>query len=80
MKNREMRVYRSRRDIKNVENPLILLQGKWLYDARFSVGDKLTISCQEGKLAIEKCHDIQPGTVVGMVAEEKTDYAGEAVC
>ena len=80
MKNRNMRVYRSRRDIKNVENPLILLQGKWLYDAGFSVGDKLIVSCQEGKLTVEKCYDNQSDVVSGMVAEEKTDYAGEAVC
>lgn len=80
MKNREMRVYRSRRDIKNVENPLIILQGKWLYDAGFSVGDKLTVICQDGKLIVEKADCIQSDTLIGMVADDKTEYGEGTVC
>lgn len=71
MDKRKITVYRSRTDLKSIENPLIMLQGKWLHDAGFSVGDKVAITCQDGKLVVEK---------VGMAAEGKTGYMGEAVC
>ena len=32
----------------------ILLQGKWLEQAGFSAGDKITVKCQEGQLTITK--------------------------
>ena len=34
--------------------PQILLQGKWLERAGFSIGDKITVSCQMGQLIITK--------------------------
>lgn len=32
----------------------IVLQGKWLEQAGFSVGDKITVKCQQGQLTITK--------------------------
>ena len=34
--------------------PQILLQGKWLEQAGFSAGDKITVNCQYGQLIITK--------------------------
>lgn len=34
--------------------PQILLQGKWLDQAGFSAGDKITVKCQQGQLTIIK--------------------------
>ena len=34
--------------------PQIVLQGKWLEQAGFTPGDKITVSCQEGQLTITK--------------------------
>ncbi len=32
--------------------PQIVLQGKWLEQAGFSAGDKITVKCQQGQLII----------------------------
>ena len=34
--------------------PQIVLQGKWLEQAGFSAGDKITVKCQQGQLIITK--------------------------
>ncbi len=34
--------------------PRILLQGKWLEEAGFKPGDKITVECSNGKLLIKK--------------------------
>lgn len=34
--------------------PQIVLQGKWLEQAGFTPGDKITVGCQEGRLTITK--------------------------
>ncbi len=34
--------------------PQILLQGKWLEQAGFSAGDKITVKCQQGQPIITK--------------------------
>ena len=34
--------------------PQILLRGKWLEQAGFSAGDKITVKCQQGQLIITK--------------------------
>ena len=34
--------------------PQIVLQGKWLEQAGFSAGDKITVKCQQGQLTITK--------------------------
>lgn len=37
----------------------IILQGRWLEDLGFSIGDKVTVACQQGKLVIERATDGQ---------------------
>lgn len=32
----------------------IILQGKWLEALGFSIGDKVTVDCQPGRIVIEK--------------------------
>ena len=34
--------------------PRILLQGKWLEEAEFCAGDKITVHCERGKLVITR--------------------------
>ncbi|WP_251496552.1 SymE family type I addiction module toxin [Otoolea muris] len=34
--------------------PKIILQGHWLSDLGFSIGDKVTLSCQQNKVIIER--------------------------
>ena len=46
---REIRAYTSR---SNTSYPCIVLQGKWLADLGFSVGDYLSINCEDQKITI----------------------------
>lgn len=34
--------------------PKIVLQGQWLHELGFSIGDKVDIDCQQGKIIITK--------------------------
>ena len=53
MKERNMTVYRgSTKDYEPV--PKITIQGKWLDELGFCIGDKLTVTCKEGELVIVK--------------------------
>lgn len=53
MEERKMTVYRgSTRNYEPV--PKITIQGKWLDDFGFGIGDKLTVTCKEGELVIVK--------------------------
>ena len=53
MAERKMTVYRgSTKDYEPV--PKITIQGKWLDELGFGIGDKLTVICREGELVIVK--------------------------
>ena len=54
MKKREMTVYRARGTSVEVNNPLIMMQGKWLRDMGFTVGDRISVTLQDGKLVVER--------------------------
>lgn len=53
MKERKMTVYKGRGAFKEAP-PQILLQGRWLEQAGFNAGDKITVDCQQGRLIITK--------------------------
>ena len=53
MDDRKLTVYNGRGAFKK-SPPQILLQGKWLEQAGFSAGDKITVKCQQGQLIITK--------------------------
>lgn len=53
MDERKLTVYNGRGAFKK-SPPQILLQGKWLEQAGFSAGDKITVKCQQGQLIITK--------------------------
>ena len=53
MDDRKLTVWYGRGNYKQAP-PQILLQGKWLEQAGFSAGDKITVKCQEGQLTITK--------------------------
>lgn len=52
-KNRNMTVYKTTgAEYQHV--PQIKMQGGWLKDARFSIGDHIQIKCQKNRLVITK--------------------------
>ncbi|WP_287714150.1 SymE family type I addiction module toxin [Blautia sp.] len=53
MGNRNLTVYSGTTAAYNVI-PKIILQGNWLGELGFSIGDKVTVSCQPDKLIIER--------------------------
>lgn len=53
MDDRKLTIYNGRGAFKK-SPPQILLQGNWLEKAGFSVGDKITVKCQQGQLTITK--------------------------
>lgn len=53
MNNRKLTVCNSHGTFKKTTSQ-ILLQGKWLEQAGFSAGDKITVKCQWGQLLITK--------------------------
>ena len=76
MKRREMTVYRARGTSVEVNNPLIMMQGKWLRETGFSTGDRIAVTCEKGRLIIERTGGIWSDPKgVGMVAEE-SEYKG----
>lgn len=53
MKSREMTVYRARGNGKDLTVPMIMMQGEWLRDMGFAVGDRVSVTLQDGKLVVE---------------------------
>ncbi len=77
MEKREMTVYRARGASMEINRPLIMLQGKWLRDVGFSTGDRIAVTCEDGRLIVERTGRAWPGPVgEGMVAEETAEYRG----
>lgn len=73
MEERKITVYRgSTKD--HVPVPRITLQGQWLDSIGFSIGDKLTVICEQGRLTIEKSENEVENIEIGMVAELATAY------
>ena len=54
MKSREMTVYRARGNGKDITVPMIMMQGKWLRDMGCTVGDRISVTLQDGKLVVER--------------------------
>lgn len=65
---REVRIYNGRGS--NYGKPLLMLQGNWLQELGFLVGNRVTITCQNNKLIIENSGE----TAVHMVAEPGMEY------
>lgn len=60
MKTKNLKVYEgSGRNYTSI--PLIRLQGKWLDSLGFSIGDQITVTCNENKIMIMKNADMQSG-------------------
>jgi len=75
MGQREMTVYRARGTGMGINNPLIMLQGKWLRDVGFSTGDRISVTCEDGRLIVERTGRIwSDPRGEGMVAEETAEY------
>ena len=53
MERRKLKVYYGRgRDYRRL--PQIILKGQWLERMGFSVGDRLTVDCQPGRVVVTK--------------------------
>lgn len=54
---REMKVYeQSGYNYQNI--PTIVLKGKWLQELGFSMGDKVSVKCEDGRLTITKADEV----------------------
>lgn len=54
---REMKVYEQ--SGYNYQNtPTIVLKGKWLQELGFTMGDKVSVKCEDGRLTITKVDEI----------------------
>lgn len=80
MKSREMTVYRARGNGKDLTVPMIMMQGKWLRDMGFAVGDRVSVTLQDGKLVVERTGRVwsDPKGITA-VKEEAGIYDGKAV-
>ena len=68
MEERKFTVYRgSTKDYVPV--PKITIQGQWLESLGFSIGDKLAVTCEQGRLIIEKSEARYESEGIDMVAE-----------
>ena len=56
--------------------PRITLQGQWLDSIGFSIGERLTVKCEPGRLTIEKSEVETENIEIGMVAEMAVKYNG----
>lgn len=70
--NRHLTVYRSTGYYADRETPQILMQGKWLRDAGFEVGDGLDLKVQENEIVITRI----PRPVEGPKRPQKKRLAG----
>lgn len=53
----EMKVYEQ--SGYNYQNtPTIVLKGKWLQELGFTMGDKVSVKCEDGRLTITKVDEI----------------------
>ena len=75
MGERKLTVYKgSTKDYVPV--PKITIQGQWLERLGFSIGDKLVVTCEQGRLIIEKPEARYGSKGIGMVAEPAVEYKG----
>ena len=58
MKTKSLKVYEGT-GRNYVSIPKIVLQGKWLDSLGFSIGDKITVTCNEDKITIMRSADSQ---------------------
>ncbi len=54
MKSGETTICKARGNGKDLTVPMIMMQGKWLRDMGFAVGDRVSVTLQDGKLVVER--------------------------
>jgi len=59
METRELTVYKGRGN--NYQLPQIILQGQWLQNSGFSIGDKIMIISQQDKIIIMNAENVASG-------------------
>ena len=76
MEERKITVYKgSTKDYIPV--PRITIQGQWLDGMGFSIGDKLKVICEQGRLTIEKNEIETENIEIRMAAEMNVKYNGK---
>ena len=73
MARRQIKVYKGSTK-KYAPVPKITLQGHWIKELGFSIGDRLTVTCDENQINIFKCTDDHTIEKSGMVAEQAGKY------
>lgn len=63
MKTKSLKVYEGA-GRNYVSIPKIVLQGKWLDSLGFSIGDRITVTCNEDKITIMRSAALQDGRCV----------------
>ena len=76
MDTRELTVYRGS-GWNYAPVPKIILQGQWLSSLGFSIGDKVTITRQQGKVVIEQIADGQAGQEIPETARQTGKRQGK---
>ena len=56
--------------------PKITIQGQWLESFGFSIGDKLVVTCEQGRFIIEKLEDRYESERIKMVVEPAVEHKG----
>ena len=75
MEERKLSVYRgSTKDYVPV--PKITIQGQWLENLGFSIGDKLVVTCEQDRLTIQKREIAYDSEGIRLVAEPTAQYKG----
>ncbi len=60
--------------------PKIILQGQWIGQLGFSIGDKVKVMYQDGQIIVEKALEAESGQAdqrISMVAESDNPYGKE---
>ena len=75
-KNRSMKVY-SQNGRNYKATPTIILKGQWLEEMGFTIGDYISVSCENGKLVITP--DTERAEMEQMKANNRRKVFGDAV-
>lgn len=57
-KNRELKVSTQHGYYGNDQRPAIYLQGKWIQELGFDIGDHVSVKCQNNKIIITKSKEV----------------------
>lgn len=66
---RKLKVYTAAGKTKNV--PEIRLQGDWLQESGFNIGDRISVTVEDGKITIEHSEEVEPMKIEEITLNER---------